>query len=76
MGVSKLGFTKKSNNYNGSTIMVENQDQIYIMGEMCERMNMDTLDIKPNRDFVGSIWASNMSWSVWKRVLGVSLTCL
>ena len=45
MGVSKFGFTKKSNNYNGSTIMVENQDQIYIMGEMCERMNMDTLDI-------------------------------
>ena len=45
MGVSKLGFTKKSNNDNRSTITVENQDQIYIMGEMCERMNMDTLDI-------------------------------
>ena len=45
LGVSKLGLTQKSNNDNGSTIMVENQDQIYIMGEMCERMNMDTLDI-------------------------------
>ena len=35
MGVSKLGFTKKSNNDNGSTIVVENQDQIYIIEGKC-----------------------------------------
>ena len=35
IGVSKLGFTKKSNNDNRSTIMVENQDQIYIIGGKC-----------------------------------------